>query len=490
MLYAIVSDIHANRQAWEAVLNDIRAHAVDEILCLGDIVDYGPAPADVLKSVYAHCRHIVTGNHDAALCGRLDPANFNPRARTALEWTRHEIGAKALRVLRALPLIMHGEHFRCAHATPLSPSQYGYIMSPEDAHPAWDSFPEQVCFIGHTHLPALFVRRNQGRTRQVTCQDFELEESKRYIVNVGSVGQPRDGRMLASYALFDSTARAVFFREVAFDVEAYDKEISATALPRDNIGFLRIAEGQALPPVREMIDFAPPDRATEKATVKNLEDLEKSLHRWKLFTVLALALVVALSAAIAGMIFLWDGGTGTLYERTTLIAMIEDPSVDEPLLQPPEAVGEVNEENRLSWFNVILDDPGSQSVFAEAEGDQSDIDPGPMLRVKAETLAGFSISSVPVMAPRGSRFRAAMQFKSPAVEGGFVELVVAEALPNGSIRFLARSEPRILRRQDRWYVCSDTVDEPLRGEETIYFLLRGEMVGEICFRKLEFTRVE
>lgn len=493
MLYAIVSDIHANRQAWQAVLNDIRAHGVDEILCLGDIVDYGPAPADVLRSVYARCRHIVVGNHDAALCGRLDSASFNPRARRSLEWTSRHVDAKALGVLAKLPMVLQGPDFTCVHSSPLAPSQYSYLIDTDDVHPVWDSFSGQICFVGHSHVPGVFIRRNGGATRHIPPRDFQAESDRRFIVNVGSVGQPRDGGMLAGYVLFDQDDRSIYFRQVPFDIEGYEKEFAASGAPEAANDFLAVAGGAPLPAVRELIDFSPPAEECEAASVRNLEQLARSLRRWR---ALGFAALLLCAAMLLGLMALapWhraEGG-GVVYGPRTSEKVLRNPGLDEELLAAPEALGKISAEQCLQWYSAMVADPERQTVFAEIPGSEPASGTGDeaVFRLRSSALLPFAIGSLPAIAPAGSRFRVRMQFKSPLVEKGFVELLLVERRETGEERVLGRGQPQVIDRKDRWYICSATLERPLGGGEKVAMVIRGEIAGEISFRKLQFSRCE
>ncbi|MDT8390394.1 MAG: metallophosphoesterase family protein [Lentisphaeria bacterium] len=488
MLYAIVSDIHANRQAWEAVLSDIRAHQADEILCLGDIVGYGPAPAAVLRSVYAHCKHIITGNHDAALCGRTAADSFNPRAQAALAWTRTRLARKSDQVLKDLPLSMKGDHFRCVHGSPRSPSQYNYIIETGDADKTWSHFSERVCFVGHSHVPGVFFTEdNLTSHRAPSGGDVTLEPDKRYIVNVGSVGQPRDGTVLASYCLFDTDRRMVYFRQVSFDIDAYKRELDQTSLPAGAGGFLDAARGLNLPPVRDLIDFSPFERETETATEVDIAVLARDLRRWKLVSLIALVVILCLSAGVALTLAHAKADTpGVTYARKTSVACLTEPKIGEELLEPPESIGELSKTNRLQWYDARVTDPPRQTVAAISESP----DGAPVFRLTSSSASPFAISGIPAVAPRHSRFRAKCQFKCHAPNAGFIEVLIAQQSGAKGIKILGRSEPDITNRKERWYQCSTTLADPLHGGERIFFLIRGEFTGAVSLRNLQFVRVE
>ena len=231
MRYAIFSDVHANRQAWEAVLADIAHQGADTLVCLGDVVGYGPKPLEVLTGVRAVTANFVLGNHDAAACGRLDPSIFNERARVVIEWTREQLDNNALQFLGQVPLQMNGPDVYFVHAEVVQPGEFGYVEGVSSAKANLEAMVESLGFIGHTHLPLAYsMSKRGGAVTQLPPKDFQLERGHRYLVNVGSVGEPRTTDVRASYVIYDDVARAVFFRRVAFDVEAYKADLQETGL--------------------------------------------------------------------------------------------------------------------------------------------------------------------------------------------------------------------------------------------------------------------
>ncbi len=303
MRYAFVSDLHGNLQAWRAVLRDIAASRVERILCLGDVVGYGPNPAEVMESVYAEAHRIVLGNHDAALCGRMDTSRFNDEARQILEWTRARVSRDAVKLAATWPLQLQGRGFRCAHATFHAPAQFGYVEEAGDAAASWAAVPDPLLFVGHTHRPAVFVLGASGTPHLIEAQDFVVEPGKRFLVNVGSVGQPRDGDPRASYAIFDSDTGAVFFRRVPFDLDACRAAIEAAGLPPVASVFLDADPLRGRRPLREIVSFQPPETAEQGARgaveIENLDVLRGRVRRWKAVTA-ALAGLLLAGAALAG----------------------------------------------------------------------------------------------------------------------------------------------------------------------------------------------
>jgi diadenosine tetraphosphatase ApaH/serine/threonine PP2A family protein phosphatase len=297
MRYAIVSDLHANAPAWRAVLLDLASMGADHVICLGDVVGYGPHPAEVLESVHARAAHILLGNHDAAFVGLMPDDVFSDDARAALAWTRTQLDAAAATAMAAWPLALRGPGFRAAHAEFQEPGRYRYLFEPEDAAPSWQAADDPLLFAGHTHVPALFILGEDGIPRRAPAHDVLIEPGRRYIVNPGAVGQPRDGDPRASYALYDTDTRGVYFRRVPFDLDQYARDAKAAALPPASTFFLQYDPRKDLRPVRERLMFRPPAQtfAGMRGAVQEAEvdALRGAARRWKAAAVGALALALA-----------------------------------------------------------------------------------------------------------------------------------------------------------------------------------------------------
>jgi len=299
MRYAIVSDIHANLQAWNAVLTDIATNRIDRIVCLGDMVGYGPHPAEVLQSVHSHVDAMTMGNHDAAVCGKIDPVRFNLHAREMVLWTRAALGPQATAFLGTLPLMLKGPDFLCAHGDFAAPAAFRYIVEPQDALPSWSAVLEPLLFVGHSHVPLIHVMGQSGTPHTVAAEDFLLEPGKRYIVNAGSVGHPRDGDCRACYCLYDSDQQLVAWRRVAFDLDAYRDALVSANLSVAHAPFLEADPRKRLVQTRAPIDFSPATTAVEQAQgvkeMDELADIRRRLGTWKV--VAAVALLIGLLAA-------------------------------------------------------------------------------------------------------------------------------------------------------------------------------------------------
>lgn len=242
MRYAIVSDIHANIQAWEAVLADIRSQGIDVIVCLGDVVGYGPKPAEVLEAVRSVTDHFVLGNHDAAAVGMMDYSIFNDHARQAIEWTITELSPEAKQFLSSVPLAIEAGELLFVHAEIAEPGRFDYIDNVEIAKENFAANEHFVTFVGHTHLPKMFELSADGSVLELLDTTSALDAEKRYIINVGSVGEPRNPDDLSSrYAVYDVEKREIDFRHIEFDIVAYRNDLESTTLTLRPY-FLRVYE--------------------------------------------------------------------------------------------------------------------------------------------------------------------------------------------------------------------------------------------------------
>jgi diadenosine tetraphosphatase ApaH/serine/threonine PP2A family protein phosphatase len=229
--YAILSDIHGNLEALRAVLADADGRA-DALLCLGDTVGYGADPLPCVELVAERAQAIVGGNHEHAVTGRMDLRWFNRHARVAAEWTAQRLDDDHRAWLGALPLVFEIADATLVHASPARPEDWDYLVSAEDGFRAFAAFSTRWCFVGHSHLPAAWSLGSSGPDHKAGAQTVQQEQGRRYIVNVGSVGQPRDHDPRAAYAVWDAEAGHVSIRRVAYDDAAARAKILAAGLPR------------------------------------------------------------------------------------------------------------------------------------------------------------------------------------------------------------------------------------------------------------------
>jgi len=240
MKIAIISDMHANLPALNAVLGAIEAEGVDRTICGGDLVGYNAEPREVVAKIRALDIPCVMGNHDAAAVGVTDPENFNTPARAAVEWTAQQLDDDSLEYLRGLPYVMRVESFTVVHGTLHKPEQWGYIFNAYEAEEHFQHQRDTLCFIGHSHIPGAFIAGDMITASR--SSRLRIQAGHRYVINVGSVGQPRDNNPAASYAVYDMVENTVHFRRVPYDVRATQQKILDAGLP--SVLAMRLALGK------------------------------------------------------------------------------------------------------------------------------------------------------------------------------------------------------------------------------------------------------
>jgi diadenosine tetraphosphatase ApaH/serine/threonine PP2A family protein phosphatase len=241
MTTAIISDIHGNLEALDAVLAELDRRRPDRVVCLGDIVGYGASPNECLDRVRKRCGTVLLGNHDAAASGGPEAARFNIYARVAAEWTMKTLTRDNREYLQRLPLTAQENSFYLVHASPACPRDWEYLLDRFDAEPQFHYFTEMICFIGHTHQPAIYLADQNG-TKSLPLSEGKLDPSRRYIVNVGSVGQPRDHDPRACFVLYHESSTTIEYVRVPYDIEGAQSKIRAAQLPE--VLAARLATGE------------------------------------------------------------------------------------------------------------------------------------------------------------------------------------------------------------------------------------------------------
>lgn len=240
MRYAILSDVHSNLEALTAVLEHLAAERIDHYLCLGDLVGYGADPDCCLAQLQAVQAISVCGNHDWACLGKLDVQWFNEAARAAVLWTRDRLSFTDLDFLRRLPLVTAEESLTLVHGTLSHPERFEYLVDWAQALDTVKVCRTTYCCVGHTHVPFVFeYDLRQQRATRILSSPHELAEVRlsddptqiRYVINPGSVGQPRDGDPRASCAIVDTQTRTLSIRRVAYDVSTAQRKIRQAGLP-------------------------------------------------------------------------------------------------------------------------------------------------------------------------------------------------------------------------------------------------------------------
>ena len=230
--YAILGDIHANIDALEAVLADAREQGVTDYASVGDVVGYNAAPAECIRIVRDELKcPVVCGNHDHYVAYVEESlADFHPAAASVVEWTRTRLSPEDMQWLHDLPPSRPVMGFTIVHATLDMPLRWGYVFETVQAEANFVYQRTPLCFHGHTHVPIIYERRISGIDRYDPV-DFKLELGQRLFINVGSVGQPRDGDPRASYVIYDTASRTVRFRRVEYDIAAAQARIREAGLP-------------------------------------------------------------------------------------------------------------------------------------------------------------------------------------------------------------------------------------------------------------------
>lgn len=229
MKFAIIADIHANLEAFQVVLEDCKKQKVTHYACLGDVVGYNANPKECLDIVRAMNMPCVKGNHDEYCSTDEHLDGFNPAAAEAVNWTRKQLSTDDREWLRDLKYTRMVNSFTLVHATLDGPQRWGYVFDKLAAAASFNYQNTAVCFFGHTHVPVAFMRDNV--VRGGTYSKFKVEPGKKYFVNVGAVGQPRDNNPKAAYVIYDLHEGTIEIRRLEYDIATAQKKILAAGLP-------------------------------------------------------------------------------------------------------------------------------------------------------------------------------------------------------------------------------------------------------------------
>ena len=240
MKFAIFGDIHANLEAFNAVLEDAKNHDCTHYVCIGDIVGYNANPRECLNIIRSLDCPVVKGNHDEVASSDSELVGLNPLAQHSMQWTRDNLDSEDKLYLRELKLLRQVRDFTIVHATLDSPASWGYVTTKFDALESLGYQYTPVCFFGHTHVPAFYVK--SLRIEEYTGKSLEIEPGKKYQINVGSVGQPRDGDPRSSYCIYDLGAQRVINRRIEYDIKRTQEKIFDEGLPKQLAE--RLSEGK------------------------------------------------------------------------------------------------------------------------------------------------------------------------------------------------------------------------------------------------------
>jgi predicted phosphodiesterase len=229
MRYAVIADIHSNLEALEVVLADSKEQKCTHYCCIGDVVGYGANPRECLEIVRSMGMPCVKGNHDEYCSMDETLEGFNPHAAEAVQWTRQQLSPEDRQWLRDLKYVRLVASFSMVHATLDVPQRWGYVFDKLAAAASFTYQNTSVCFFGHTHVPVAFIR--DSMVRGGTYSKFKVEPGRKYFVNVGSVGQPRDLNPKAAYVVYDLDEQTIELRRLDYDIPKAQKKILDAGLP-------------------------------------------------------------------------------------------------------------------------------------------------------------------------------------------------------------------------------------------------------------------
>jgi len=230
MRYGIISDIHSNLEALEAVVSALRRLHVQRVLCLGDIMGYGASPKQCLSLLKQIKAVSVAGNHDWAVSGKLNASYFPSDGKEAIAHNRNHLVLDDFEYLNGLDLVYKNQSLIMVHGTLHQPELFSYLDTSAKADETSNLMDRNICFVGHTHVPQVYVKQ-EGLIFPSEIPEFELKPNCSYIVNVGSVGQPRDENPKASFCIYDTDLRMIEIKRIKYDVELSQKKILEAGLP-------------------------------------------------------------------------------------------------------------------------------------------------------------------------------------------------------------------------------------------------------------------
>lgn len=232
MRYAIFGDIHSNLEAFEAVIKAYKKENIDQYLCVGDVVGYGPNPRECIARLKKLTQASVAGNHDWAAVNLFSLDHFSPEAKESLLWTRQALDARSKSFLESLRLIYKNDHLTLAHATLHHPQEFNYITDAYAAEETFRLLGTNICFVGHTHRSGIFSKDMTENIYRRRENKLVFDEFSKYIVDVGSIGQSRDENPQAAYCIYDTQKRTIEFKRTGYRIEAVIKKMHKAGLPK------------------------------------------------------------------------------------------------------------------------------------------------------------------------------------------------------------------------------------------------------------------
>jgi predicted phosphodiesterase len=234
MKYGIISDVHSNLEALDTAISKMKNKGVESIICCGDIVGYGPDPEECITIFKELPIHSVIGNHDYAINCINGEQSFNTYARLAIRWTRKKLSKNSKTFLKNLPFFTEQENFTIFHGTLDEKNPFKYLITAQDAVKNFKNIKTHIGFFGHSHVAGYFMQTENKKINYYSCIEdckLTLQKDNQYLINVGSVGQPRDGNPEAAFAIYDTSDNTIEIVRFQYDIEAVYKKIIKARLP-------------------------------------------------------------------------------------------------------------------------------------------------------------------------------------------------------------------------------------------------------------------
>lgn len=232
MRYGIFSDIHSNLEAFDEVIKAYKKESIDTYLCVGDAVGYGADPQDCIEKTKALVSITVAGNHDWAAVDLFSTEYFNPLAAEAILWTKKKLSNSGSSFLGSLKLVYENQDLTLVHGTLDNPHDFNYLEDDYAAGQSFECLKTNICFVGHSHVAGAFVLDKNGEISYSRSGSIRIVPDKKYIVNVGSIGQPRDGNPKAAYCIYDTARAEVTIKRIDYDIDTARNKIIKAGLPK------------------------------------------------------------------------------------------------------------------------------------------------------------------------------------------------------------------------------------------------------------------
>ncbi|MFH1479559.1 MAG: metallophosphoesterase family protein [Candidatus Omnitrophota bacterium] len=231
MRYGVFGDIHGNLEAFQKVISSYKREAIDRLICVGDIVGYGANPRECIEEIKKIHALSICGNHDQASIGLLNIGYFNYAAKAAIGWTRGVLEKEDIEYLRSLKLILEEPGFSVVHGSLDRPGSFMYILGKYSSYSSFYKMEKELLFVGHSHVPGMFCMKD-GLADNIPGCSVKIEKGTKYIINVGSVGQPRDKDPRASYCIYDTDKKTIEIKRTPYDVKTAKSKVLKKGLPK------------------------------------------------------------------------------------------------------------------------------------------------------------------------------------------------------------------------------------------------------------------